>query len=105
MTVPCTVLKFDGITAVVTTGKPRSGHKGAWLRCEDRGCKHDAQRLCKTCGKLVCAEHSVAPSEEEQYCLECAGVAGVAGVQQDLFQRVRPSARKTRSLDGLNKGA
>ena len=99
---PCTTIKFDGITAIVKTGKPRAGHKGAWLRCDERGCKRDAQWLCKTCGALVCGRHGVAPSEEEQYCLKCADAAGVAGMQRDLFQSVRPSA-KARSLDGLDK--
>lgn len=76
-----------------------------WLYCDNAGCKRHAQYLCKSCGKLVCSRHgtSVAEEEEEQYCLICAVQVGLSGAQHELFQSVRPRAKK-RALDGLNKG-
>lgn len=98
----CTKLVMDGMPVIVCTGKRRATRHA--LRCEHRGCKANAQYLCAICGVLVCPRHGVAPSEAEQFCLRCGDVAGVAGVQHELFTSVRPRGKRP-ALDGPVKGA
>lgn len=72
------------------------------LPCEHRGCRSNAQHMCKTCGDLVCGQHGVAVSDQEAYCLKCGDAAGAAGVQHELFTSVRLQGKRP-ARDGLDQ--